>query len=80
MVPVLALEVVVRKESSTMTFWAGVPELTRTLTREAGRLRKQFLRGWRETVAGVAGGDVLRAAACGITGGGGGSDCDSGGE
>lgn len=64
--PELGFEVVMRKESSTTTFWAGVFDPTRTLTTDNGRLRKQFFKGVKETVAGVAGGEGLRAAAWGI--------------
>lgn len=57
------LEVVVRNEISTTTFWAGVLLLVSTETSDVGRLRKQFLRGEKETVAGVAGGEGFREAA-----------------
>ena len=41
---------------------------TRTLTRDEGRLRRQFLVGWRTITAGVVGADCafLGALECGI--------------
>jgi hypothetical protein len=51
-----------RKVISTTTFCAGVFWETRTETSEAGRFRRQFLSGVRNTVAGVDGGRLAEAA------------------